>query len=191
MHPLLLNLPTHLDTPRLIVRAYRPGDGPLYYAAAVRNRAHLSHFESGNVLNLLRSEEEAEIAVRKMALEFAFRERFFWGVFMRDTGAWGGQVYTGIVNWALPELEIGYVADVEHEGRGCITEAARAVIDWTFGPVGARRLRLECDATNARSIRVAERCGFTLEGCLRRNHLWPDGSTTDTLCFGLLSEHFT
>ena len=121
-------------------------------------------------------------------MEFAAREHFFWGIFLRETGAWVGQIYTGVVNWALPELEIGYVADVEHEGCGYITEAARAVIGWAFGPVGARRLRLECDATNVRSIRVAERCGFTLEGRLRRNHLWPDGSITDTLCYGLLRD---
>jgi aminoglycoside 6'-N-acetyltransferase len=170
------------------VRAYRPGDGATYYAAALRNRAHLSHFETGNLLNSLQSEQEAEIAVRKMAVEFAAREHFFWGIFLRETGAWMGQIYTGVVNWTLPELEIGYVADVEHEGRGYITEAARAVIGWAFGPAGARRLRLECDATNARSIRVAERCGFTLEGRLRRNHLWPDGSITDTLCYGLLRD---
>jgi aminoglycoside 6'-N-acetyltransferase len=162
----------------------------MYYAAALRNRAHLAHFESGNLLNSLHTGEEAEVAVRQMALDFAARARFFWGAFERETGAWTAQVYAGVVNWDRPELEIGYVADVDHEGRGYVTEAARAVIGWVFGPLGAGRLRIECDAANTRSSRVAERCGFILEGRLRGNHRWPDGSITDTLLYGLLREEW-
>jgi aminoglycoside 6'-N-acetyltransferase len=123
-----------------------------------------------------------------MALDFGARERFFWGVFHRDTGAWVAQVYCGPVEWERPEFEIGYIADVAHEGRGYVTEATRAVIGWAFGPPGAERLRLICDANNLRSQRTAERCGFMLEGRLRRDHRWPDGSVTDTLLYGLLRE---
>ena len=36
------------------------------------------------------------------------------------------------------------------------------------------------DDTNARSARVAERCGFRLEGRVREDHRQPDGSLTGT-----------
>jgi RimJ/RimL family protein N-acetyltransferase len=188
MHKLLLDLPARLETPRLMLRPYQAGDGAMYFAVAERNRDHLIPYEAKNPLVSLHSEEEAEVCVRQMALDFAARERFFWGAFLRETGAWVAQVYCGPVEWERPEFEIGYIADVAHAGRGYVSEATRAVIAWAFGPLGAERLRLTCDANNLRSQRTAERCGFTLEGRLRRDHRWPDGRITDTLLYGLLRE---
>ena len=98
---------------------------------------------------------------------------------------WAGQVYVGVVSWDLPEFEIGYVADAGHEGRGYVAEAVWAVLRWVFadlGRTGAPGMR----RTNVRSARVAERCGFTLEGRLRQNHRNPDGTLSDTLLYGLL-----
>jgi len=45
MHRLLLNLPTRLETDRLLLRPYAAGDGDWYYAASLRNREHLSRYE--------------------------------------------------------------------------------------------------------------------------------------------------
>jgi RimJ/RimL family protein N-acetyltransferase len=63
----------------------------------------------------------------------------------------------------------------------------RRALSFLFAESGARRVRLECDDTNERSARVAERCGFKLEGHLRENHLRPDGTITGTLLFGMLA----
>jgi len=69
-----------------------------------------------------------------------------------------------------------------------VTEAVKGALGFVFGPLGAHRVRLECDDTNLRSLRVAERCGFVREGHLRQNHRHADGSVSvsGTLHFGLL-----
>ena len=95
------------------------------------------------------------------------------------------QIYVGVANPDLPEFEVGFIADVDHEGQGYVSEAVRGVLPFLFGQLGAHRVRLECDDTNERSARVAERCGFTLEGHIRENHLRPGGSITGTLHYGL------
>ena len=59
-----LMLTTYIETERLYLRAYKAGDGPMYYAAGMRNRDHLAEFESDNVLMHLKSEEHAETVVR-------------------------------------------------------------------------------------------------------------------------------
>ena len=41
-----------------------------------------------------------------------------------------------------------------------------------------------------RSRRVAERCGFALEGHIRENKLNPDGTFSGSLYFGLLESEF-
>jgi RimJ/RimL family protein N-acetyltransferase len=54
----------------------------------------------------------------------------------------------------------------------------------------AHRVRIECDETNVRSYRVAERCGFSREGHFRENKKHPDGTMSGTLFYGLLGSEF-
>jgi RimJ/RimL family protein N-acetyltransferase len=51
-------------------------------------------------------------------------------------------------------------------------------------------VRLECDDTNVRSQRVAERCGFTRIGHARENRRNPDGSLSGTLYYSLLKSEY-
>jgi RimJ/RimL family protein N-acetyltransferase len=64
------------------------------------------------------------------------------------------------------EAELGYILAPEARGRGAATEALRQLTEWGFAR-GLQRLELRGDADNVASRRVAERCGYTLEGILR------------------------
>ena len=57
---------------------------------------------------------------------------FMVGLFEKSTNAWVGQVYVGPTNWALPEFTIGYVADVDCEGQGYISEAVKRIVQSLF-----------------------------------------------------------
>jgi len=190
MHKMLLDIPTRIETERLYLRCYAPGDGPWYYAMSQKNREHLACYESGNVVMTIKTEEDAEIAVRDLAADWVARNCFFMGAFDKRTDEFVAQIYVGPVNWELPEFAIGYFADVDHEGRGYVTEAVRAALEFIFEHLKAHRVRLECDDTNVRSIRVAERCGMVQEAHFRENKRNPDGTLSGTLCFGLLRSEF-
>jgi len=187
---MLLQIPTRFETKRLYLRCYEPGDGAWFYAMSQRNRAHLSRYESENVVLTVHDEAGAEAMVRQLAAYWAARDCFFLGAFDRGTGEFVAQVYVGPVSWSLPEYEIGYIADVDHEGRGYVTEAVRATLRFVFGPLQAHRIRLMCSDTNGRSIRVAERCGLVREGHLRENRGEPDGTFSGTLFYGMLRSEF-
>jgi RimJ/RimL family protein N-acetyltransferase len=187
---LLLDLPTRLETSRLVLRPYAAGDGTLLFQVAERNRAHLQRYESGNFLMGVHSLEEGEILARELAIEWAARRCFLWGVFEKAGGAFVAQVYVGPVNWDIPEFEVGYIADCEHEGQGYVTEAVKAVLGFVFNALHAHRASIHCSDTNTRSQRVAERCGFTLEGHNRQNHRNPDGTLDSSLHYGLLRTEF-
>jgi RimJ/RimL family protein N-acetyltransferase len=180
------DLSTCIETARLSLRPYCPGDGAWYYPMALRNKAHLGRFESGNAVMSIGSQEDAERIVTEFAVGWAEGKVFFLGAFERESGKFVAQIYVGVVNRDLPEFEVGFFADAGHEGQGYVSEAVRAVLPFLFGELSAHRVRLECDDTNERSARVAERCEFTLEGHIRENHLWPDGRITGTLHYGLL-----
>jgi ribosomal-protein-alanine N-acetyltransferase len=112
------------------------------------------------------------------------------GAFDRESDEFVAQVYVGPVRWEVPEFEIGYFVDVEHEGQGYVSAAVRAALGFAFRHLGAHRVRAECDDTNLRSRRVAERCGLVLEGHVRQNKRNADGTLSGTLHFGLLKSEF-
>jgi aminoglycoside 6'-N-acetyltransferase len=187
---MLLELPTSIETERLYLRPYRAGDGAWYYAMSLRNRAHLARYERGNPALALTDPQSAEVLVREFAAEWVSRRHFFLGTFDRASDEFVAQIYVGPVDWELPEFEMGYFADVDHQGKGYVTEAVGGALRFAFEHLGARRICLRCDDTNLRSARVAERRGFVLEGHLRKNKVQPDGSITGTLHYGILRSEF-
>lgn len=193
MHKILLDLPEQLETERLTLRPYRAGDGAAYLEMCLRNKSHLLPYEAGNPALNVQSLEDAESLVRQFAVDWTARQVFFMGAWLRSTDEFAAQIYIGVVSWDLPEFEIGYFVDCRHEGKGYVTEAARAAIAFCFTHLHAHRLRLGCNETNVRSQQVAERCGFKREGHIRQTHshvLCADGTYSGDYLYGLLRSEF-
>ncbi|MBI5667891.1 MAG: GNAT family N-acetyltransferase [Chloroflexi bacterium] len=193
MHKMLIDLPDQLETERLILRPYRAGDGAAYYEVCQRNKDHLLPYEAGNPALSVNTPAQAEILMRNFAADWAARNAFFWGAWDKTSEAFTAQIYAGPVDWELPEFEIGYFVDRDHEGQGYVTEAVRAVLAWLFEGMGTHRVRLACNEMNVRSWRVAERCGFVREGHLRQTRklvLRADGSYSGDYLYGLLRHEF-
>ncbi|MFB6889563.1 GNAT family N-acetyltransferase [Kitasatospora sp. NPDC056327] len=74
---------------------------------------------------------------------------------------------------------VGYSLLPAARGRGIATRATRAVSRWGFATAAVRRLELAHADGNRASCRVAERCGFPLEGTLRASHRFGDGRYHD------------
>jgi RimJ/RimL family protein N-acetyltransferase len=184
------DFPTTFESSRLRLRRYQPGDGKWYYAMSLKNSQHLMQFEADNVAANVASEEAAETLVCELAKAWDNGSCFFIGAFEKTTGEFVAQIYVGPIDWNLPEFQIGYFAEVDHEGRGYVTEGVRATLKVLFNQLQAHRVRLACDETNLRSIRVAERCGMTREGCLRENRRNPDGIYHGSYIYGLLADEY-
>jgi ribosomal-protein-alanine N-acetyltransferase len=185
-----LEIPTRIEAERIYLRCYEAGDGRWYYAMSRKNRTHLARYEAENVVMSIESERDAEVVVRGLAAEWKAHNSFFMGAFDRETNEFVAQIYVGPVNWDVPEFEIGFFVERDHEGQGYVTEAVRAAMGFIFGHLKAHRVRLECDDTNQRSRRVAERCGMVREGHIRENKRNADGKLSGTLHFGLLKREW-
>src|SRR3954447_275084 len=69
------------------------------------------------------------------------------------------------VDWREPDApELGYWLGVEYWGRGYATEAARAVIDFTFEEFAIEHLFSSARVTNPSSRHILEKCGFQWNG---------------------------
>jgi len=189
--PINHSIPDRFESERLTLRPYRAGDGAMYFTVGQKNRQHLQRYESGNVILTAHTEQEAEALVQELAADWATRNCFFMGAWDKISGEFVAQVYIGVVNWDTPEFEIGFFVDQDHEGQSYVTEAVRTALDFVFNHLQAQRVSLHCNTTNLRSQRVAERSGFTREGCLRQNRRQPDGSFSDSLVYGLLRHEWS
>ena len=180
-------LTKYVETERLYLRAYKAGDGPMYYAAGIRNRDHLAEFEPDNVLMHLKGEKHAETVVTGLAADWTAGDYFFIGIFEKATNKWCGQVYVEPTNWELLEFTIGFVADVHCEGKGYVSEAVNGVLKMLFEDLGAYLIKGECNESNIRSWRLLERCGFRREGYVCRDKRNAGGSMSKD-CLYVLSQ---
>jgi ribosomal-protein-serine acetyltransferase len=65
--------------------------------------------------------------------------------------------------------EVGVWLAPEMTGRGLVTRAATAMIDWAVRVRGMHRVEWRCVAANESSRRVAQRLGMRLDGTLRES----------------------
>jgi RimJ/RimL family protein N-acetyltransferase len=83
------------------------------------------------------------------------------------------------------EAELGYTVTPAARGRGVATAAVTALTRWAFDEQGLERLTLLIEVANVASTRVAERCGYVLEG-VRRNAYVKPGLRGDTAVYACL-----
>jgi RimJ/RimL family protein N-acetyltransferase len=89
------------------------------------------------------------------------------------------------IDWREPEApELGYWLGVEHWGQGFGTEAARAVIDFTFEEFEIEHLTSGARVTNPSSRNILEKCGFQWSG-VELHRFEALGSSTPVDCFKL------
>lgn len=186
--PILLDLPTTLDTERLHLRHPRAGDGPAVCEALRESLPALRRFLAS--LPWVADEpspERSEAWARNCAANVLARRDFPFLLFERDGSALVGACGLHRPEWTTPKIEVGYWVRSPRAGRGYVTEAVRAVGAFAFERLRVARLELISDAANAESRRVAERCGFTLEGVLRHERRAPDGTLRDTCVYARLA----
>ena len=61
------------------------------------------------------------------------------------------------------QLEIGWIALPQHQGKGLMTEAVNAVVGLVFDSLMAHRIVAQIVGGNEASVRLAERVGFRKE----------------------------
>jgi RimJ/RimL family protein N-acetyltransferase len=83
-------------------------------------------------------------------------------------------------------FELSYqLYDDRHAGRGYATEAEQLLVDYLFAAKKEHRIHLVIVPENAASRRIAEKCGFTLEGTAR-GAFFNDGRNQDVLLYSQL-----
>jgi ribosomal-protein-alanine N-acetyltransferase len=72
-------------------------------------------------------------------------------------------------------------------GRGYATEAVQLLVDYLFDTKRYGRIHLVIVPENVASVRIAEKCGFVLEGTVR-GAFFNQGRSQDVLLYSLLRD---
>jgi len=186
--PLSIDLPDQLVGERVIVRPWDEADADGLWDAIDSSREHLEAWMPW--VDRYRNPDNAVEYCRRSHARWLLREDLAAAIVERGTGRILGGTGLHRINWAYRLFEIGYWVRQDAEGRGYVTETVQLLTRLAFDELDANRVELAIDTRNVRSLRVAERLGFVLEGTLRRRLLAPGGSPTDMHVLALLPEEY-
>ncbi|OEH56246.1 acetyltransferase [Oceanobacillus sp. E9] len=82
--------------------------------------------------------------------------------------------------------EIAYWLGEEFWGRGFVTEASKAMIQFAFKEKNFHRVFAYHLKINPASGRVMKKCGMTYEGT-QKDHIYKDGTFHDLYCYGIVN----
>ncbi|MEZ4726791.1 MAG: GNAT family N-acetyltransferase [Caldilineaceae bacterium] len=171
---------------RIILRPYRLPDAAAFQAAIVESRDHLRPWEwFGDAFHTL---EQTQDWIIRRQVAWLLRDSFTCGIWQRATGRLLGNIELAVKQWWLPWFTIAYWVRQSEACQGYVSEAVRLLTDYAFEELGAKRVELNIAANNVRSIAVAERLGFHLDGRLRNVERENDGELVDQLCYSLTPE---
>lgn len=166
---------------RLIVYSH----AELLFEAVQRDRAYLARW-----LPWVDDAQSVEVMtdwIRKGLDQFARNEG--WHALLWHGDGIAGAVGFKPVDHANKIAEIGYWLAERYQGRGLITAAARAAMNYAFEEWRLNRIEIRCSAANERSAAVARRLGFEEEGLFRQAFRIRD-EFHDQRLFGMLSERW-
>lgn len=160
-------------------------DAEALFALVDSNRAHLRRWLS--FVDGSRSVEDVRAFIRGSLDRLARNDGL-------NAGIWAGSELAGViglhyVNRANRRSSFGYWIGESYQGRGLVTRASEALLDYCFEDLGLNRMEVACATGNERSRHVIERLGFRHEG-IARDAEWLYDHFVDHHRFGLLAREW-
>ncbi len=161
------------------IRPTEPSDARAQLALRLANRDHIGPWDP------LRDESFYTEAGQRLELDldqrsWAAGNAYAFAVLDTDEGdrLIGRVALSNVVRGPWQNATLGYWIDRNAGGRGHATRAVRLAVRFAFEHAGLHRVQPAIIPRNVRSVRVAEKVGFRLEGraarYLKINGVWED-----------------
>ena len=172
-----------LESSRLLIRELDIGDVSLTYQNWLSDPSVNQYMET-------RFERHTIERITDFVMEQKRRnDSYLFGIFKREDEQHIGNVKLGPINAIHSTAQISYfIGDRASWGNGFATEAITAVLDWGFGVLELKRIEAGCNERNLASLRVLLKCGFEVEGFLRKVRVTEDGSRLGRFLLGKLAD---
>lgn len=172
-----------ITTPNLHLGMPNPDDLFAINSFELRNRDHLKKWESVSTLtseNDLLHNKTNQITLDAWIKECEEGKSVRFCIKPRDNQdvIIGFCNFTQIFLGSFQACYLGYKIDFEYEGKGLMYEALQKAIQFIFEDIKLHRIMANYMPINARSAKLLDRLGFTIEGYAKNylfiNNKWED-----------------
>ncbi|OGF56046.1 MAG: alanine acetyltransferase [Candidatus Fraserbacteria bacterium RBG_16_55_9] len=125
--------------------------------------------------------------IRNALKLFAANRGFQAGIWYQ--GRLAGVIGYHRIDWFNRKTSIGYWLGASFQGKGLMTKACRALVDYAFHDLKLNRVEIRCAAQNKRSRAIPERLGFTQEGVSRQAE-WLYDHYVDHVIYAMLASEW-
>lgn len=158
-----------------------------YYLLIGNNRKRLEDFFTGTV-SRTNSLEETKLFLEEIIKKSVEKTYFPFIVENKKTKEIIGYIDIKNIDWNIPKAELGFYTDEKHTGKGLTSTAFALITRYGFENFGFKKLFLRTHQSNISAQRLAEKCGFEIEGRIRRDYKTTKGEVVDLLYYGKLAE---
>jgi ribosomal-protein-alanine N-acetyltransferase len=133
-----------------------------------------------------RSMDDArEFFTRIKAAQFA-NEGINWGITLKNEPKLIGNIGIWRIEQEHHRAEIGYALHPEHQGKGIMHEALKAVLNYGFDTMKLHSVEANVNPENRASIKLLERNNFIKEAHFKENYFF-DGKYLDSAIYSLIN----
>lgn len=129
--------------------------------------------------------ESSKAFIEGTLKQFSNNNGFQAGIWYK--GELAGVVGLHRIDWSNKSTSIGYWLGDSFKGKGLMTKACQAVVDYCFNEMNLKRIEIRVATENEKSQAIPQRLGFKKEGCLEKSELLYD-EYVDHYVFGLINE---
>ncbi|HTR80853.1 MAG TPA: GNAT family protein [Bacteroidota bacterium] len=179
-----MKIPLRHDFP-LELRPVEEKDADTVFRLVDDNRRHLRQW-----LPWLDSNTDIEdtYAFIRAAQEQHFNNRGF------QAGIWyeldlAGFIGFHPIDWQNRIVLIGYWLGEKFQGKGIMTTACQAMVDFGFREYGMNRIEIRCATGNKKSCAIPQRLGFTMEGVIKDGE-WLYDHFVDLIVYRMLAKEW-
>jgi len=157
-----------------------------YFQLVVNNRQRLEDFFT-RTISKTKTYEETRKFVEEMIS--GTKEKVYFPYIIIDNSNRNviGFLDLKNIDWRIPKSELGFYIDKNYAGKGITTKALNLLCDFCFLEYKFQKLFLRTHPQNISAKTVAEKCGFGLEGTIRKDYKTTSGKIVDLVYYGKLN----
>ena len=172
---LLNNFPAEL-------RPFEEKDADALFDLVERNRAYLKQWlpwlDANTTLN------DTLAFIRHSMEHYRLDRSIQAGIWYQNELA--GAIGHHPIDWPNKVVMVGYWLGEGYQGKGIMTEACRAFVNFSLSEYKLNRVEIRCATGNVKSCAIPSRLGFTVEGTIRSGE-WLYDHFVDLIIYGMLS----
>lgn len=169
------------------IRLLTNDDLHAYFQMIERNRPRLEDYFAGTI-SKTHTLEDTAVFLRENVKKAIDRTYFPYIIEENTSNTFVGYIDLKRISWNIPKGELGCFFDEDYAGKGIATKALQLATDYFFHELGIKKLFLRTHPDNTSARKLAEKCGFEIEGLIRCDHITTAGEIVDLLYYGKVNE---